>query len=263
MFDAKKLLDRFLGGGQGGIGLGNRSGGSGMGDLLGGLGGSGLGGMLGGGGFGRGALTGGLAGLLLGSGGGRMGGSIMRLGGLALIGTLAYKAFRSWQAGQQPATAQQATDSQQGDALALPPSGTPFNPSGEGEQQSLGRSLLRAMIAAAKADGRVEAAEQASIFAEMDKLDLNAEDKAFVIDELRGPLDVDTVAKGARSPEEAAQLYTASLLAIDVDNPAERGYLALLAARLNLDPKLVEHLHATTEGIAPTAGEPVVTAQTS
>src|SRR6185369_10030317 len=74
-------------------------------------------------------------------------------------------------AGQQPAGAQ-ATGQQQGDALALPPSGTPFNPSGEGEQQSLGRSLLRAMIAAAKADGRVEAAEQASIFAEMDKLDL-------------------------------------------------------------------------------------------
>jgi uncharacterized membrane protein YebE (DUF533 family) len=184
-----------------------------------------------------------------------MGGSALRLGGLAFIGTLAYKAFRSWQAGQ-PAAAQP----QQG-AMTPPPTGTPFNPSAEHEQQSLGRSLLRAMIAAAKADGRIEAAEQAKIFAEMDKLDLDAEDKAFVVDELRGPLDVDAVAKGARSPEEAAQLYTASLLAIDVDNPAERGYLTLLAARLHLDPALVEHLHATTEGLTQAGGRPAVAAE--
>jgi uncharacterized membrane protein YebE (DUF533 family) len=104
------------------------------------------------------------------------------------------------------------------------------------------------MVAAAKADGHIDAAEQANIFAEMDKLDLDADDKAFVMDELRAPLDVDAVAKAARTPEEAAEIYTASLLAIDVDNAAERGYLALLAARLRLDDKLVEHLHATVEG---------------
>jgi len=55
-------------------------------------------------------------------------------------------------------------------------------------------------------------------------------------------------ARGARSPEQAAEIYTASLLAIDVDNAAERGYLAMLAQRLKLDDALVEHLHATVEG---------------
>ncbi|HTE38191.1 MAG TPA: DUF533 domain-containing protein, partial [Reyranella sp.] len=34
----------------------------------------------------------------------------------------------------------------------------------------------------------------------------------------------------------------ASLLAVDVDNAAERGYLAMLAARLKLDDALVAHL---------------------
>ena len=103
------------------------------------------------------------------------------------------------------------------------------------------------MIAAAKADGHVDAAEQANIFAAMDKLDLDRDDKAFVMDELRAPLDVDAVAREARNPEQAAEIYTASLLAIDVDHPAERGYLAMLAARLNLDDALVQHLHATVE----------------
>ena len=57
----------------------------------------------------------------------------------------------------------------------------------------------------------------------------------------------------ARTPEEAASIYTASLLAIDIDNPSERAYLGLLAARLNLDDALVKHLHATVEGATPPA----------
>ena len=48
-------------------------------------------------------------------------------------------------------------------------------------------------------------------------------------------------------PEEAASIYTASLLAVNVDNAAERGYLAMLAARLNLEDALVKHLHASVE----------------
>ena len=64
----------------------------------------------------------------------------------------------------------------------------------------------------------------------------------------RGGLnDIEAVARGGRTPEEAASIYTASLLAIDVDNAAERGYLAMLAARLNLDDALVKHLHDTVE----------------
>ena len=104
------------------------------------------------------------------------------------------------------------------------------------------------MIAAAKADGHIDAAEQANIFAQMDKLNVSAEDKIFVMDELRKPLDVDAVARTARTPEEAAEIYTVSLLAIDVDNPSERAYLALLAARLKLDDRLVAHLHSTVDG---------------
>jgi uncharacterized membrane protein YebE (DUF533 family) len=134
------------------------------------------------------------------------------------------------------------------------PSGTPFNPSTESGQQNLARHLLRAMIAAAKADGHVDPQEQARIFAEMDKLPLSSEDKAFVMDELRAKLDVDAVAAAAATPEEAAEIYTASLLAIDIDNAAERGYLAMLAARLKLDDALVAHLQQSVA--AATAKEP-------
>ena len=268
MLDAKRLLDQFMGtpnqnmpdhrggfpqqqqsGPQGGIQGGSVS------DMVGGLS-NGLGNMLGGnlGGIGGGAVAGGLAALLMGSKSGRkMAGGALQLGGMAVVGALAYKAYQNWQSGK---TVTQSTVPSS--TLPPPPADTPFLPARETEQQSLSRHLLRAMIAAAKSDGHVDAKEQAAIFAEMDKLPLDADDKAFVIDELRKPLDVDAVAGAARSPEEAASIYTASLLAIDVDNPSERDYLGLLAARLNLDDALVKHLHATVEGATLPATNPAL-----
>lgn len=271
MFDAKRLLDQFLGGQATGAAQGQpaaspwgdltRNAGDALNKGLGGSAGSSLGNILGGsvGSFGGGALAGGLATVLLGSKGGRkLAGNALTLGGMAVVGALAYQAYRGWQAGQAP----QATAA--GSVPMLPPpSNTPFNPAGAADQQSLGRNLLRAMIAAAKADGHIDAQEQANIFAQMDKMALDSDDKAFVMDELRKPLDVDAVALAARTPEEAAELYVASLLAIDVDNPSERGYLDLLAARLRLDPKLVAHLNATVEGATEKALVPASTSPAS
>lgn len=244
MLDAKRLLDQFLGGQEPGSFGQPQQGQNPLGDLA-----RNAGGMLGGnlGGIGGGAVAGGLAAILMSSKSGRkIATNVATYGGMAALGALAYHAYRNYQAGKAPAASGAAAAAS---VPALPaPQGTPFNPASEAEQQSLGRNLLRAMISAAKADGHVDAAEQANIFAQMDRLNLAADDKAFVIDELRRPLDVDAVAKGARTPEEAAEIYAASLLAIDIDNPAERGYLGLLAARLHLDEKLVAHLHATIEG---------------
>jgi uncharacterized membrane protein YebE (DUF533 family) len=242
MFDAKRLLDQFVGG-QGGPGFPNQGQG-GLGNLAGGLGQ-----MLGNnmGGIGGGAVAGGLAALLLGSKGGRkLAGNALQLGGMAVVGAIAYKAYRDWQSGKTVTQSTIAADERA--SLPPPPGGTPFAPTVESEQQSLSRHLLRAMIAAAKADGHIDAKEQNAIFSEMDKLPLDADDKAFVMDELRKPLDVDAVAHGARTQEEAASIYAASLLAVDIDNASERAYLGLLAARLNLDDALVKHLHATIEG---------------
>ena len=230
MFDAKRLMDQFLGGQDG----------KGAGEFMKGAGG--------------GALAGGLAAILLGTKTGRnIGGEALKLGGMAAVGALAYKAYRDWQAGKATTAAPAA---QQSVPMLPAPSGTPFNPSTETGQQRLARHLLRAMIAAAKADGHIDAQEQARIFAEMDKLPLAADDKAFVMDELRAKLDIDAVAGAAETPEEAAEIYTASLLAIDIDNAAERGYLAMLAARLELDDALVAHLQQTVAAAADRVPQP-------
>lgn len=235
MHDAKALLDRFLGGpSSGSASSGADAGQFDVRSLL-----SGKGGLV------TGALGGGLAGLLL---GGKktprkLAGTALKAGGVALVGGLAYKAWRDWQAGkvahQAAAKGTPALDALQG------PEGTAFLPADSAAQDDLSESLMRAMIAAAKADGHVDDAERRRIAENLDILALEASQRAFIEAELRKPLDVGEVADAARCPEHAAEIYTASLLAIDPTGAAERGYLAMLAARLKLDPELIAHLEAT------------------
>lgn len=240
MKDLQTLLNGFLGPLQaGGSQAGQAAGQAGP---LGGLLGGDVGRMAGV------AGVGGLAGLLVGSKGGRkFVGKAATYGGLALLGSLAYKAYQNWQAGKSPeSTAASAAD----DDVVLPPSDDRFLPPDESAAEDLSLTLVRAMIAAAKADGHIDAQEQQRLFAELGKQELTQAQKALVMDELSKPLDMDAVVAGATTPERAAEIYCASLMAIDPDGPAERGYLAFLAGRLKLDPKLVEHLHASVEGAA-------------
>lgn len=256
MYDAKGLLDRFLG--QGPTAAGGQQPGEAPVSGLGGLGGlSGaadklnLQGMLQGkGGLLTGAAAGGLAGLLLGGKKPKkIAGTALKVGGVALVGGLAYKAWRDWQANKapQPGGASQVPGATTGagSVPSLPsPEGTPFLPSAAAEQEDLSLGLIRAMISAAKADGHIDDTERERIIAQLDAIQIDESQRAFVEAEVKKPLNIDEVASAAKSPEQAAEIYAASLLAIDTEGAAEKGYLAMLAARLQLDPDLVAHLHA-------------------
>ena len=258
MFDTRKLLDQFLGAGglpgsagtqlpQASRGRQPTAGAQGGGSPLDALpGGDILGRMLNSGALG-GAAAGGLVTLLMTNKKSRkMAGSLVKYGALAAVGGLAYKAYSDWQTGK---SADATRDETAAAAPPPPPENSAFLAGGAPQAQSdLSLALLRAMIAAAKADGHIDADEQARIFGFLDQVDLDTDAKAFVMDELRAPLDVDAVASAATSPEIAAELYAASLLVIDDQNPAEKGYLAMLAARLKLPEDLAAHLHATVAG---------------
>ena len=53
--------------------------------------------------------------------------------------------------------------------------------------------------------------------------------------------------------ETAAEIYAASLMAIDRERASEQAYLSLLAARLKLAPGLVKLLNANVEAATPRA----------
>jgi uncharacterized membrane protein YebE (DUF533 family) len=270
MFDAKRLLDQFLGS-QGAGGNDPRQQQGGMLDAVtGGQGGQGggLGGLAGGvgGALGSiqdlarqnpmiaGALSGGLASVLMGSKGGRkLAKNALTYGGIAAIGGLAYKAYRDYQEKQSPPAAQAPAEAPRpassGVPVLPPPSDSPFAlanaPQGA---DRFAQALVTAMIAAAKADGHVDADEQKRILGKLSENGLDPEEVAFLTQELTSPLDIDKVVKAAQSKEEAVEIYAASLIAITADHPAERAYLDMLAARLGLEPELARTIERTIEG---------------
>jgi len=192
-------------------------------------------------GFAAGNVTGSLATILL-SGGSpkKMLKTAIKTGGTAVVAGLAYKAWTEWQ------------NSRSGGQAALPPAdpeGTVFLPSAKPERDAASLAILTAMIAAAKADGHIDADEQKRIFAKLDSVPMDSEAKAFLMDELRKPLDIDAIVKLATTPELAVEIYTASCMAIDPDDAAEQAYLAMLAARLKLMPDLKAAIEKQVAGL--------------
>lgn len=202
--------------------------------------------MAGGGGFAAGLATS----MLMGKSGRKMMGKAAKYGAVAAIGGLAYHA---WQTRNKTPAANPSTPAAPATPPAIDYEAAPENteflpaPTDEAAQDALGKALVRAMIAAAKADGKIDAAEKDAIFARLNAMDLDAADKAFVFDELSAPLDINAVIEPASSPQIAAEIYAASLVAIEADTTAEKAYLQMLAARLELDEGLVRDIHHAAE----------------
>lgn len=230
MFDAKRLLDQFLGSqvpGAGGT----------MRDRAGQLGQMAKDNPL---------ATGAIAAVLLGTGAGRqLGGSALKLGGLAAIAGLGYQAYKNWQAGQQPQPADTSTAATAEQQLLPPPEGTGFHVEDEANSADFAVILVRAMIAAARADGHIDDAEREAILGKVRLAGLGADAEAFLEHELTNPVDLDAIVGAARTESQKVELYTASRIAIEPDSRAERGYLDLLAGRLGLADALVDHIEAT------------------
>lgn len=177
----------------------------------------------------KGAVAGGLMALLLGTRSGRrLGGSAVKLGGIAALAAVAYKAYQSW-------------NQQQGRTVADKPLTEVSGP----EADSRSSQLMRAMIAAAKADGHIDQQEYQQIEHQVEQLDLHGDIKQMILAELAKPLDVRAVAAGATSPASAAETYLASLMVIDVDSDVERKYLRDLAEALGLSHEYADHLETT------------------
>lgn len=189
--------------------------------------------------------AGALAAVLLGTGPGRaITGSAVRLGGMAAVAGLAYKAWQNYQNGEQPGAQTAGKEPE----LLPPPSDTPFDPAQapQGEDE-FALVIARAMIAAARADGHIDEAERGRIADKLHLSGIGEEAEAFLISELEKPVDLDGLVAAAQTDAQKVELYTASRIAIDPGTRAERGYLDLLAGRLKLPDTLVDHIEATVE----------------
>lgn len=192
--------------------------------------------------------TGAIAAILLGTSTGRsITGSALKLGGAAAVAGLAWKAWQNYQDGKSPEQTRQDTAGEPN--LLPPPADTAFDPAAapQGEDE-FALALIRAMIAAARADGHVDDEEREQIAGKLALSGLDEDAAEFIKRELATPLDLDTIIATAKTDAQKLELYTASRLTISPDSRAERGYLDLLAGRLGLPDALVDHVEATIRG---------------
>ena len=100
--------------------------------------------------------------------------------------------------------------------------------------------LLRAMLSAAKSDGKIDEDEQRKITEHLN--DVTEEEANFVRHELESPLDtqglINSVPRGMEQ-----QVYFMSLLAINLDSNEEAHYLDELAKGLNLSHQVCNDIH--------------------
>lgn len=213
------MLSAMLGGGRGGSG-------GGIGDMLSGMLGS-AGEAVGGnqnlavGGLGA------LVGAILGGGGKSLGGAVGG-GVMALLASMAFKALQG-----------------SGEQKAQVPVGL-LEPQTASEQQELEQNselILKAMINAAKADGQIDQNEMNRIAGKLKEAGIDEEGQRYVNDLMQQPSETDQLIAAVQGqPQLAAQIYAASLLAIEVDTQAERDYLNHLASGMGLPAQVARRI---------------------
>jgi uncharacterized membrane protein YebE (DUF533 family) len=179
-------------------------------------------------------------------GSGSQGNAAAGLGSMAVFGTLAAKALelaKGMFAGAPAQAGGPPAGGRDGLTAILTGLRAPANPQEQQQLMDVAMLTLKAMISAAKADGRVDEQEQARLLGKLDEGGITDEEQRFVAAEMQKPIDLDALVRGIPNQQVAAQIYTASLMTITVDSEAERRYLADLAAKLGLDQQVVSYLH--------------------
>lgn len=149
-------------------------------------------------------------------------------GGLAMLASIAFAALKK--AGQAPQQPPRAL----------------LEPQTSQEQHALEQDaemIVKAMINAAKADNRIDDVEIQKILGKLAQDGLTEEERNLFLEEVRKPMDTaKIIASAGGQPQMAAQIYTASLLAIEVDTPAEEKNMQQLAQGLGLGQQVTTHI---------------------
>lgn len=152
--------------------------------------------------------------------------SWVQAGSMAALGALAYHGYQKYQESQKGA---------KGEVLDK----AAFTPNVANEEQN-SRVILRALIAAAAANGEIDAAERALILQENGG---DVEAAQWLEHEAKHPVGIAELAQEVGSNTAlAAEVYLAARMVCGEIDRKEAVFLSQLAHALNLDDKLVESL---------------------
>lgn len=213
-----------------------------------------------------GGLAGGAAsGLLvqgLGSKKGRkMMGKAAKLGGAAVIGGLAWKAYEQYRDGQaaqssggRAASTGASAPAKRSDAAWSGITQDQFLPEAGATAARRDLLVLRAMITAAHADGHIDTDERLKIYQRIETLELSHAEKGLLMEEISQPLILEQLVQQVPNRAMAAEVYLAALVMADSQAPAHRLFLHDLAEQLALPADFVAALHDELSPVEPAQG---------
>jgi len=169
-----------------------------------------------------------LLGLLGTSGGRKLTGTALKVGGLAALGTAAYKGYQNWK--------------QTGDVMTA---GDSVHQLSDDSADSRSLLLIEAMVAAANADGNIDNREQQAIKHEILEMHLPGEMAMMLENIVDSPLSAGELAQKVDNQAEASEVYIATRLLIGDDSSlTETLYKDSLVSALGLSSELVSSLEA-------------------
>ncbi|MBX2847828.1 MAG: tellurite resistance TerB family protein [Acidiferrobacterales bacterium] len=164
---------------------------------------------------------------LLGTKGGRaLTGKAIKLGGIAALGTVAYKGYKNWRAKAEDVS-------------------IPVHQLEGDEAQRRAMLLIATMVSAANADGKLDDDESALLKREILGMKLPKSLFGEVSQIVEQPLSALELSKKVNNQAVASEVYIAARLFIDSESSAaEQSYLNELVIGLGLDEELVAALEA-------------------
>ena len=170
-------------------------------------------------------------------------GTVLKVGGIAALGGMAWKAYQGYQNQQSPGVPEPRQKAPVDPVWGgLSDKGFTVDPADDGKGSSA-LLLIQAMIAAACADGHLDGDERERIMQQVSAAELAADEKALVIDAMQNPPSQMQLCQGVDCPELAAEVYMASALAVDETRTEAGLYLDALAYRLGIPEGLVQQIH--------------------
>jgi uncharacterized membrane protein YebE (DUF533 family) len=156
---------------------------------------------------------------------------------LLLLASLAWKAYQAHQQNKGDPQSNMNANTQLLSGMR--------EPKNKEEEKAVNETIflmLKAMINAAKADGKIDETEMAKILGKAKENGMNEDEQQFIMTEINKPMDTESLINAVSTPQMAAQIYSVSLLAIDQDTEAEELYLKALAKSLALSDETVSFL---------------------
>lgn len=93
---------------------------------------------------------------------------------------------------------------------------------------------MQVMIAAAHADGSMDAEEEQAVIGKLRDEEFSQEEKMFLLAEMHSPKSIEQLTENISDPATAKMMYMLAAGTIEIDTPEEREWLDKLAAKLQL-----------------------------